>query len=115
MKLVFFFAHFDELLLKSFNQTRYVFLSSWIVRNYLQNLVYVQFVNLLAGPKNRLRTIKTYAVKFTVRFNLVTQLQISNKPRFSHIIKIVSPVFIYNYVILMIEVSFTRKKVLVKP
>ena len=74
MKLVFFFAHFDELLLKSFNQTRYVFLSSWIVRNYLQNLTYIQFVKLLTGPKDWFRTVKTHAVKVSVRFNLVTQL-----------------------------------------
>ena len=74
MKLVFFFAHFDELLLKSFNQTRYVFLSSWIVRNYFQNLTYIQFVKLLTGPKHWFRTVKTHAVKVSVRFNLVTQL-----------------------------------------
>jgi hypothetical protein len=74
MKLVFFFAHFDELLLKSFNQTRYVFLSSWIIHNYFQNLTYVQFVKLLAGPKHWFRTVKTHAVKVSVRFNLITQL-----------------------------------------
>ena len=74
MKLVFFFAHFHELLLKSLNKTRNVFLSSRIVRNYLQNFAYVQFVKLLTGPKHWFRAVKTHAVKFSVRFNLVTQL-----------------------------------------
>jgi len=74
MKLVFFFAHFDELLLKSLNQTRYVFLSSWIVRDYLQKFAYSQFVDLLTGPKHWFRTVKTHAVKVSAKFNLVTQL-----------------------------------------
>ena len=74
MKLVFFFVHFDEFLLKSFDQTRYVFLRRWIIRNYLKNFAYVQFVDLLTGPKHGFRTVKTHAVKVSARFNLVTQL-----------------------------------------
>ena len=74
MKLVVFFAHFYELLLKPLNQTGNVFLSGWIVRNYLQNFAYIQFVDLLAGPKHGFRAVKTYAVKFAVRFSFVTQL-----------------------------------------
>jgi hypothetical protein len=74
MKLVVFFALFDEFLFKSFNQTRYVLLGSWIVRNYLQNFAYSQFVDFLAGSKHWFRTVKTHAVKVSVRFSLVTQL-----------------------------------------
>jgi hypothetical protein len=74
MKLVVFFAHFDELLLKSLNQTRYVLLSSWIVRNYFENFAYSQFVDLLAGSKYGFRAVKPHAVKFSVRFNFVIQL-----------------------------------------
>ena len=74
MKLVVFFAHFDELLLKSLNQTRYVLLSSRIVRNYLENFAYNQFVDLLAGSKHGFRAVKPHTVKFSVRLNFVTQL-----------------------------------------
>lgn len=74
MKVVVFFAHFDELLLKPLNQTRYVLLSSRIVRNYLQNLTYIQFVKLLASSKHWFGAVKPHAVKFAVRPNFVTQL-----------------------------------------
>jgi hypothetical protein len=74
MKLVVFFAHFDELLLKPLDQTRYVFFSSRIIRNYFKNLTYIQFVKLLTSPKHGFRAVKTHAVKFSVRLNFVTQL-----------------------------------------
>jgi hypothetical protein len=75
MELVLFFAKFEKLKPpKSFNQTGYIFLSSWVVRNYFKNLTYIQLVDFLACPENWFRTVKTYAVKFPVRFNLVTQL-----------------------------------------
>jgi hypothetical protein len=74
MKLVIFFVHFEDFLLKSLDQTWYVLFRSRIVCNYLQNLAYSQLVNLLAGPKHGFRTVKTDAVKVSVRFNLVAQL-----------------------------------------
>ena len=81
MKLVFFFAHFDELLPKPLNKTRYVLLSSRIVRNYLQNFAYVQLVKLLTGPKHWFRAVKPHAVKFSVRFTSVAQLGTSSRPK----------------------------------
>jgi hypothetical protein len=78
MKLVAFFPHFDELLLKPLDQTRYVFLSSRIVRSYLQNLAYIQFVKFLARPKHWFRAVKSDAVKVFGRLILVTQLGTSN-------------------------------------